>query len=214
MFAGIADRRRGVPAAFDGGGESGAAHGRRFRWWRLADGRTADRPDGLPDRQARRTVAGIRRESLPAFQTALNGLASARHGGTGANPSGAGGRNGGRLRRVSGDGGGRYYPATVETSGAGRYARNKHSLFHARRGQTGAERREFRRAEAGAVFLMHLLAKWCKEWCKGKNIFSMFTGFSRTAAINIGVPMVCFRLMGERRLCVSVRTCGRHRRRT
>ena len=35
-----------------------------------------------------------------------------------------------KAARAAFDGGGRYYPATVETIGAGRYARNKHTLFH------------------------------------------------------------------------------------
>ena len=96
---------------------------------------------------------------MPVFQTALNGLARARHGGTGANPSGAGGRNGGRLRRVSGDGGGRYYPATVETIGAGRYARNKHSLFNARHGRTFTKRPNFRQARAVAFYSRFAIAE-------------------------------------------------------
>ena len=171
-----------------------AAHGRRIDWrGQRSNGRRNPCPrSGGVKRPCKRTARRDGRRTRPA-------RADATAGSCGAFPA------------MVAEG---TTPPTVETIGAGRYARNKHSLFHARRGQTGAERREFRRAEAGAVFLMHLLAEWCKEWCKGKNIFSMFTGFSRTAAINIGVPMVCFRLMGERRLCVSVRTCGRHGRRT
>ena len=179
---------------------------------------------GLPE-----SGAGRAGESLPALQTVENGLQNARRVSDGRGHGTGGGRLArafsARFRRVSGDGGEsgaafdgggrrRYYPPRLKASGAGRYAHNKHSLFHARRGQTGTERREFRRAGAGAVFLMHLLAKWCKEWCKGKNIFPMFTGIFRTAAIKNGVLMVHFRLMGRNRLCVSVHTCGRHRRRT
>ncbi len=99
-------------AAFDGGD------------WRTVAG-IADRPRTVARRSMFATVAGILarvrwwrtvarfRRSLTLagtggrFQTALNGLARARQGKAGANPSGADGRNGGRLRRVSGDGGGR-----------------------------------------------------------------------------------------------------------
>ena len=56
-------------------------------------------------------LSGGRANRRPSGEIAIGG-ARERHRarrqiGTGANPSGAGGRNGGRLRRVSGDGGGK-----------------------------------------------------------------------------------------------------------
>ena len=147
-----ADRRerlRGVPAArtlpaFADIGRnpaarrSGGADGRRIDWRTVAAFRrsmvaTSEPLTGrtLP---ARSNGCAACRNPCPLtlagtggrFQTALNGLASARRGGTGANPSGTGGRNGGRLRRVSGDGGGaacRNF-RTADRPDAGRGARS------------------------------------------------------------------------------------------
>ena len=59
------------------------------------------------------------------------------------------------------DGGGRrrYYPPRLKASGAGMYARNKHSLFHARRGRIVTKRHNFRQARAVAFYRLFTVAE-------------------------------------------------------